>query len=151
VKNELKNKSGNMGLNTEQLDRIYRRTSGYCHLCHSTLARKNYGKPGQRGAWEVEHSVPRSKGGTDHPNNLYPACVGCNREKSNGSTRMARSWNGKARAPLCPEKRKQAKTEKGLIGAACGGVFGFALAGPVGASVGALVVGHLAAFENPDN
>lgn len=144
-------KLDDMALNDMQLGRVYRRTSGYCHLCHSKLARKNYGRPGKKGAWEIEHSVPRSKGGTDHPNNLYPACVGCNRDKSNGSTTTARSSNGKVRAPLCPEKRKQAKTENSLLGAACGGVVGFVLAGPVGAAIAALAAGHLAASENPDN
>ena len=64
-----------MKFEKSQLDSIYRRTTGYCHLCHVKLARRNYGKTGMKGAWQVEHSVPRSKGGTDHFNNLFAACV----------------------------------------------------------------------------
>jgi len=132
------------------LTRIYKRTSGYCHLCHGKLALKNYGQTDKRGAWQVEHSVPRSKGGTDHINNLFPACVDCNQDKSNRTTRTARSWNGKTRAPMTPEKRRQAKCENGVIGAVGGGALGFVVGGPVGAFIGALAVGHLAASGNPD-
>ena len=99
----------------------------------------------------MEHSVPRSKGGTDHLNNLFPACVGCNHDKSNRTTRTARGWNGKTRAPMSPEKRKQAKTENGILGALGGGAVGFAVAGPVGAVIGVLAGGHLGASGNPDN
>ncbi len=139
-----------MPFDKQLLTRIYQRTSGYCHLCHSKLAFKNYGRPDKRGAWEVEHSVPRSKGGTDHLNNLFPACVGCNHAKSNRMTRTARGWNGKTCAPLSPEKRKQARTENGILGALGGGAIGFAVAGPVGAVIGALTGGHLGASGNPD-
>ena len=134
----------------EQLDQIYRKTSGYCHLCHAKLSRKNHGRAGQRGAWHVEHSVPRAKGGTDHLNNLKPACISCNLDKGVTTTRTARGRYGKTRAPLSDEKRKQAKSENTLLGAVGGGVVGFAVAGPIGAAIGALAVGHLAESSNPD-
>jgi hypothetical protein len=134
----------------EQLDRIYRKTSGYCHLCHAKLSRKNYGQVGKRGAWQVEHSVPRSKGGTDHLNNLFPACVSCNCDKSNKTTRTARGWNGKTCAPLNREKRKQAKFENGFAGAIAGGIAGGAIAGPVGAFVGAVTGACVGSSANPD-
>ncbi|MCG8378187.1 MAG: HNH endonuclease, partial [Proteobacteria bacterium] len=47
------------------------------------LAWKNYGLDGQRGSWHIDHSKPKSKGGTDYLRNLVPACIDCNREKSN--------------------------------------------------------------------
>lgn len=84
-------------------------------------------------------------------NNLFAACIDCNHGKSNMTTRTARGWNGKSRAPLSPEKRKQAKAENGLLGAVGGGVVGFAVGGPVGAVIGALTGGHLAGSANPDN
>ncbi len=31
---------------------------------------------------EVDHMIPKSKGGKDHPNNLVTACVDCNQGKS---------------------------------------------------------------------
>jgi 5-methylcytosine-specific restriction endonuclease McrA len=139
-----------MAFDKEQLDRIYRRTCGYCHLCYSKLARKNYGRPGKRGAWEVDHSVPSSKGGTDHLNNLLAACATCNRDKSSVTTKTARSWNGKARAPLSPAKRRQAKAANGLLAAICMGLVGFATAGPIGAAIGALAGGRLGSSQNPD-
>jgi 5-methylcytosine-specific restriction endonuclease McrA len=36
---------------------------------------------GERGVWEVEHSVARAKCGSNHGNNLYAACITCNRSK----------------------------------------------------------------------
>jgi 5-methylcytosine-specific restriction endonuclease McrA len=133
-----------------QLDQIYRKTSGYCHVCHKKLSRKNHGRYNERGAWHVDHSVPRANGGTNHSNNLEPACISCNLDKSAATTRTARGWKGKVRAPLSVETRKQVRSENALLGAAGGGMVGFALAGPVGAAIGALAVGHLAGSSNPD-
>jgi 5-methylcytosine-specific restriction endonuclease McrA len=139
-----------MAYTREQLDWIYRCTSGRCHLCQKVLSRKNYNRPGKRGAWHVDHSVPRSNGGTDRLNNLKLACIGCNLDKSNKTTHTAWRWNGKTRASLSPEKRKQAKTESAILGAMGGGAVGFAVGGPVGAVIGALAGGHLAGSANPD-
>lgn len=83
-------------------------------------------------------------------NNLFPSCVDCNLGKSNLTTRTARSWNGKTRAPLTPEKRNQAKAENGVIAALGGGVLGFAVGGPVVAFICALTAGHLGSKRNPD-
>jgi len=68
-----------MPYSEDELDRIFSRTRGKCHLCHGQLARSNYAREGERGAWEVEHSVPRSRGGTDHLNNLFASHIECNR------------------------------------------------------------------------
>jgi 5-methylcytosine-specific restriction endonuclease McrA len=139
-----------MKFDASHLDSIYTRTSGYCHLCHVKLARRNYGKDGMKGAWQVEHSVPRSKGGTDHTNNLFTACVRCNLNKSNMTTRTARSWNDKRRSPLAPEKRAEAKVENAIAGAVVCGVVGVAVAGPVGLIIGVLTGASFGASENPD-
>jgi hypothetical protein len=139
-----------MAYASEQLDGIYGCTSGYCHLCHTKLSRKNYNRPGKRGAWHVDHSKARSTGGSDRLCNLKAACIDCNLDKSNKTTRTARGWNGKTRAPLSPEKRKQAKTENAILGAMGGGAVGFAVGGPVGAFIGALAGGHLAGSTHPD-
>jgi 5-methylcytosine-specific restriction endonuclease McrA len=139
-----------MSFDQRLLTRVYQRTSGYCHLCHCKLALKNHGRLGRRGAWEVEHSVPRSKGGTDHLNNLFPACVACNRDKGTRTSRTARGWNEKTCAPLNPGKRKQAKLENGLAGALAGGFAGGAVAGPVGAIIGAVTGACIGSSGNPD-
>jgi len=70
-----------MGYTAEELNDIYDKTGGYCWHCGKKLAWKNYGKPGERGAWEVDHSVPISRGGTDYLRNLVPTCIECNRNK----------------------------------------------------------------------
>lgn len=139
-----------MRFDKQTVSSIYRRTCGYCHLCHAKLSLKYYGQPGKRGAWQVEHSVPRSKGGTNHLNNLFAACIGCNIDKSNWTTRTARGWNGKSRAPLTPAKRKQAKFENGFTGAIAGGIAGVAIAGPFGAIVGAVTGACVGSSANPD-
>lgn len=40
----------------------------------------SYGKPTEKG-WEIDHSKPQSKGGTDHLNNLRPLKTSENRKK----------------------------------------------------------------------
>lgn len=40
----------------------------------------SYGKVTQMG-WEIDHSKPKSKGGTDHLNNLRPLQTNANRKK----------------------------------------------------------------------
>ncbi len=90
-----------------ELRKIYDRTTGYCHICRKKLSFTNYGLQYLKGAWEVEHSNPKSMGGTNRLNNLYAACISCNRSKNNKSTRTARAKYGHTCAPLSREKRKE--------------------------------------------
>ena len=89
-----------MRLSEDRINEIFDRTSGKCHLCHKKLSFKNYGHPGDRGAWEIEHSVPRACGGSDRINNLYAACISCNRAKGARTTRSMRLRRGLTRAPV---------------------------------------------------
>lgn len=131
-----------MKCDTRRLNEIYDRTGGYCHICHKKLAFQNYGAFGRRGAWEIEHSVPRALGGTDRLCNLYPACISCNRLKQQASTRAARCRNGQTRAPLSAERRKQRKNENTWIGTGLGFVLGAPLGG-LGALLGPIIGGYL--------
>ena len=70
-----------MGYTDEELNDIYDKTGGYYWHCGKKLAWKNYGKACKRGAWEVDHSRPLARGGTDYLRNLVPACIECNRSK----------------------------------------------------------------------
>lgn len=138
-----------MKFTDDELNEIYEHTSGYCHICRKKLSFKNYGCFGKRGAWEVEHSNPRSKGGTNRLNNLYPACISCNRSKNNSSTKSARSVHGHRKAPLSVENRKKAKIGNAL-GSGALGVLAGSILGPVGSIVGGIlgvVHGHR---RNPD-
>ena len=139
-----------MAYTKQQLNAIYRRTTGYCHLCHRKLSRKSYGILGARAAWHVEHSKARANGGSDHTNNLFAACIRCNCKKGNRTTRTSRRWNGKTAAPLNPEQRKQAKAENGVAGAIAGGLAGAAMGGPIGFVVGAVAGACIGSSKNPD-
>jgi CRISPR/Cas system Type II protein with McrA/HNH and RuvC-like nuclease domain len=77
-----------MGYSTETLNYVYDKNGGYCAYCNKKLAFTNYGKMHERSAWEVDHSVPKSRGGTGYLRNLVPACIDCNRRKG---TRMGKS------------------------------------------------------------
>jgi 5-methylcytosine-specific restriction endonuclease McrA len=132
----------------DRLNRIYDKTDGHCHICHKKLAFTNHGKRGTKGAWHVEHSVPKAKGGTDHLNNLFPACVGCNHEKGTVHTKTARGWKGNTRAPHSASKKKQIKTKNTIGGAVIGGAVG-ALLGPGGAILGAAIGGAIGNNNSP--
>ena len=133
-----------------RLRRIYDRTTGYCHLCGKKLSFINYDQAGRRGSWHIEHSKPRCRGGTDRLCNLYAACIECNRDKSDFTTRTARRWNGRVRAPLSRSKRSGAKAANTLAGAAAGFVLG-SLFGPLGRVIGAVAGAQLGNSRNPDN
>lgn len=70
-----------MSLINSQLDEIFKKTDGKCRCCRKCLTRKNHGKVGARGAWQVDHSVSRKKKGSNSMRNLYPMCIDCNQKK----------------------------------------------------------------------
>jgi CRISPR/Cas system Type II protein with McrA/HNH and RuvC-like nuclease domain len=65
----------------EDLNYIYDKADGHCYYCDKKIDWSNYGRPGEKGAWSVDHMRPVSRGGTDHLNNLVPACITCNSSK----------------------------------------------------------------------
>ena len=139
-----------MAYTVEQLNQIYDRTSGYCHLCGKKVYFKNYGNISRRGAWEVEHSKPQAKGGTQHLNNLYAACISCNRSKGIKPNSVIRKKNGITRAPLSKQNRVIAKQENATAGAFCGALIGSLLLGPWGLAVGAAIGANEGYKRNPD-
>jgi len=139
-----------MAFESEQLIRIFDRTSGYCHICHKKLSRSNYGKFGKRGAWEVEHSMPQCKGGSCHGNNLYAACITCNRQKGKVTTRTARRWNGNTKAPMSVARRSAKRTENTVLGMIGGGITGLVLGGPIGCAFGIAAGANIGDSLNPD-
>lgn len=132
-----------MAYDNERLNRIFDKTDENCHICHKRLVFLNYAKFGTRGAWEVEHSKPLAAGGTDHLNNLFAACISCNRQKGADSTRKARRWYGKERAPYSQEKKGQIRNRNTVAGLAGGTFLGAVVGGPPGALLGAAVGGVL--------
>lgn len=139
-----------MAYDDDILDRIYDRTDGYCHICGKKVSYVNYARYGSRGAWEVEHSVPKAQGGTDHLNNLYPACVSCNRRKAARSTRAARSAHDRSRAPYSKRKKEQIRNSNATVSGTLGGLIG-TVAGPWGVAVGAVLGARLGRRIDPES
>lgn len=137
-----------MAKDLQRLRRIYDRTDGYCHICHRKLSFRNHGKHGAKGAWHVEHSIPRANGGTDGLNNLYPACIECNIEKGVRSTRAARAYNGITRAPYSKDLKQKIKDDNTTAGMLIGGFIG-AAGGPWGVVIGATIGGMIGNSNSP--
>ncbi|MGH8222270.1 MAG: HNH endonuclease [Woeseiaceae bacterium] len=124
---------------------IFKKTNGRCHLCGRRIALKNYGEQDARGAWEVDHSVPRAEGGSDNLNNLVPAHIECNRSKQDTSSRSARRRHGRTRAPMSADAQARARLKQAAGGAIAGALMGARLGGPVGLWIG-LIGGGIAAY-----
>jgi 5-methylcytosine-specific restriction endonuclease McrA len=71
-----------MSYTDDDINWVYDRTRGYCLYCGIKLSFQNYGIVGAKGAWEIDHFVPRRSDGAHHPYNWDPACVDCNTTKS---------------------------------------------------------------------
>ncbi|PWG61184.1 HNH endonuclease [Spiribacter halobius] len=109
-----------MTFDEARLRQIFERTQGRCHLCRRPLAFSNHGRSGHRGAWEVEHSIPRSRGGTNRLNNLYAAHITCNRSKGVRSTSAARRRHGYRAAPRSANTVRRDASLGGVVGALIG-------------------------------
>ena len=70
---------------------VFSKTKGRCSYCGAE-------------ATEVDHIVPRAKGGTDSTYNLTPACKSCNEKKSNLSLKEFGKKIGKDFSKLEPKK-----------------------------------------------
>lgn len=127
-----------MAFDEKRKNSIFARTDGQCHICRKKLARKNYGQSGTRGAWEVEHSNAKVNGGTDRLNNLYPACISCNRSKGKQSTRIARGQHGNRAAPYSADQKKTNAFGWGAGGALAGHILLSPL-GPAGIFLGCII------------
>jgi len=93
------------------LGRIFDKTDGRCHLTGSRLTLSRYGEQ-----WEVDHRKPVALGGTEPPNNLYPALKSANLYKGVRSARAVRQDLGTS----LPESREQRQAREERIGLAVG-------------------------------
>jgi hypothetical protein len=66
----------------KELEKIFAKTKGRCHLCKIKLLFDDYGKSD---GWQVDHSLPLDRGGTNDFENLWPAYSDCNRSKKNST------------------------------------------------------------------
>ena len=77
--------------NTNLRDFVFSKTNSRCSYCGAK-------------ATEIDHIVPKSKGGTDSTYNLTPACRSCNEKKSNLSLKDFGKLVGKDFSHLEPKK-----------------------------------------------
>lgn len=129
---------------SDDLRSILESTDGRCHLCAKRLHAENYAADGD-GGWEVDHSRPVANGGTDHGNNLRPACRTCNRSKGTRDAAAFRAEKGLKRPLLSKSARDKKRAKHGAIGTVVGsvcwaagpvaGVFGTVLGALIGAAV----------------
>lgn len=124
---------------------VFEKSNRLCHLCWEPMAHSNYGCHGARGAWEIDHSVPRSRGGTDHLNNLYAAHTTCNRAKQARSSASVRRENGRARPPMSAAAMKELKAGDAWAGAFSGALLGARFGGFPGMVIGA-AIGAIGAY-----
>jgi hypothetical protein len=132
-------------------ERAFDRTAGRCHICGKRLAWSNYGTVYGRGAWEIDHSRARARGGSDHGNNLFAACVSCNRSKRDVSSRTMRHRMGRRRAPLSVAQKGQAQRQYTATGGVLGAVALGAVAGPAGLLWGAIIGAAIGSSVDPDS
>lgn len=86
-----------MSFSKETQNKVFDKYGGRCALCGKQLVRKNYGVRVGRGRWQIDHSKPDAKGGTDHINNLLPMCAECNNRKSDMTLAQAKKKFGQSR------------------------------------------------------
>lgn len=95
-----------MAYTDDELNEIFDKNNGQCHICcgrEGRLAFSNYGCFGERGAWEVSHRKSVACGGSDSMRNKLPAHISCNR--SNGAEcRVAPRHHHSERGGLCCTK-----------------------------------------------
>lgn len=137
-----------MAYSNDLLNRIYEKTNGCCHICYKKLSFSNYGIHGSRAAWQIDHSNPKANGGSNYVRNLLPACISCNASKGKASTRSARSFNGKTRAPLSAKKIREVRTENTVSCVALGALVG-SLGGPAGVAIGVALGGMIGYHNSP--
>ncbi|MBL8618792.1 MAG: HNH endonuclease [Deltaproteobacteria bacterium] len=106
------------------LDKVWAKTHGRCHLCHLEVDLATYGLADIFGAdaATVDHLVPQSHGGDDHHDNLLPAHLGCNASRGTQPVAVTRfRMAGALDAPMSTDGRIGAGVAIMGLGALLGG------------------------------
>lgn len=68
---------------------VFKKTGGKCFYCGCVLPEDtdDYDEQGlvvmSTRNWHIDHATPRSRGGSNKIDNLFPSCCSCNLAKSN--------------------------------------------------------------------
>lgn len=127
-----------MGWSDERLVDTFCKRDGLCHLCAGEIRFEDYGRYSATG-WQIDHVVPKARGGSDHPRNLEPAHSLCNAYKG---IRPAAVVRRELMAPPAPHVGNGGAV---LLGGAGGAVLGAALDSK-NPTRGAVIGGLLGAF-----
>lgn len=116
------------------VDAIWRRTNGKCHLCHQDVELHTYGClslfGGQAGS--VDHLVPRYFGGTNDPYNLRIAHQSCNSRRGIREPEEVRlELAGRSDEPRSAGQEVLRAVALTGGGVAVGGLIALAMAGPI--------------------
>lgn len=106
------------------LDAIWRKTDGRCHLCHESVDLDTYGLLAVYGrdTATVDHLVPQAFGGDDDHDNLMPAHHGCNASRGTRDVEDVRyALAGSSRCPSSGDERAFAAFGFGALGAGLAG------------------------------
>lgn len=60
---------------------VIERDGRRCHYCGCIVIERSQTEKLQQNTLTIDHKVPRSRGGTNHPDNLVVACFQCNHAK----------------------------------------------------------------------
>lgn len=124
------------------IEDIGEKTDNRCHICHDEAHPEHYGSPGgplKGFTTTVDHIVPQSHGGDDHPDNLLLAHAACNSSRGTRPVEEARlQYAGTTDKPFSSGEvqliaeyrqelaRREARERGGLaivLGLALGGAF----------------------------
>jgi 5-methylcytosine-specific restriction endonuclease McrA len=76
------------------------RSSWFCYYCGCALS----AEPRAQNQKTIDHKIPKSRGGTNHPSNVVAACRRCNEEKGNMTAAQYRQWLRAGQTVIAPEK-----------------------------------------------
>ena len=92
------NSSTPPGENTDRAKlrlRVLEKTDGHCKHCNTKL---------KGNKWEIDHLIPRSKGGRHTFDNMVPSCIPCNQDKSDT---MPDDWVSPTHSPSHRQGERQ--------------------------------------------
>ena len=106
--------------NANELEHIFLKTNGACHICHGQegpIAWQNYGRRDTEDGWEVDHVKAAARGGSDKIRNMRAAHWQCNASRQDTHFLAARAQYGVRRGPRSADEVAHRAKKRFLLGA----------------------------------